>query len=115
MDNQKVTELLKITPDAMREMIKGLKSDDHWAVYVYLLENEGREITIPQIANDLTATKDEVVTILKDLGNSGLVSKHARDIKQVINHDQVFVQATRLGEDLFDAMFDVVIPKKNNL
>ncbi len=112
MDKQKVNDLLKITPDTMREMIRGLKSEEHWAVYVYLLENEGKEITITQMVNDLNATKDEVVTILKDLGNSGLTSKHARDFEQLFDQDRVFVRATRLGEDLFDAMFDVVIPKK---
>lgn len=111
MDKTKVEQMLEIIPDPMMEMLAGLKTDSHWAVYVYLLKhNDTKDITVQRISDALGSTAEELKPIIKDLANSGLTSRHAKRISDLPNPDKNYIRVTKLGTDLYGALFDVIIP-----
>jgi predicted transcriptional regulator len=112
MDENIVKKELKVCPVEMRFMISGLKNDDHWAVFVYLLENQDNEIHLPDIITHFETNRKHIQRIINNLIRSGLIDQRIKYLKDLNNSNMYIYKVTGLGIAFYDAMFDVIVPKK---
>ncbi len=105
----KVEELLKNNlPVEIRYMISGLKSDAHWAVFIYLAEyTTTRQNNLIDV---FEADRRTIKKILHDLTNCGLVDQKIDRLCDIGKDDAYFYNGTISGKKFLEAMWDQ-IPK----
>lgn len=111
MDNEKMKNYLDLVPPEIRDAVSGLHDDKHWAVYIALLENGETNFSSLKEEFDLKST--QVVRILRDLGDAGLVAQYTPDLKEVDNRARSFYKVTPIGLDFIESLMEQFLPKKS--
>jgi len=105
ISTSKVEELLKNNlPVEIRYLITGLKSDVHWAVFIYLAEHTTTRLN--NIVDVFEADGRTIKKILHDLTNCGLVDQKISRLCDIGKDDAYFYNVTISGKKFLEAMWD---------
>ena len=113
MDQKMIEDHLCKIPVQIREVVQSLDTDEKWAVYIALLENE--RMSFSALRDLFEMNPSQITRILKALVLGGIVVKRAKSLRDVDDSARSYYELTRLGQDFYSATFDLVIPPRRSL
>jgi len=111
MNYEKMNAYLDIVPPEIRDAVSGLHDDKHWAVYIALLENG--ETNFSSIKEEFDLESTQVIRILRDLGDAGLVAQYTDDLGEVKSRARSFYRVTPIGQDFIEALMKQFLPQRS--
>lgn len=101
----KMNELMNFVPFEIRAFTQALFDDNHWEVFIYILEGRTKYY------KDLVKRFDicDLDKILCDLISGGVIMQYCTDLSAI--EETKFYAATSIGDALINAMMDAVLPK----
>ena len=111
MNREKMNAYLDIVPPEIRDAASGLRDDNHWAVYIALLENG--ETNFSSIKEEFDLESTQVIRILRDLGDAGLVAQYTDDLGEVKSRARSFYRVTPIGQDFIESLMDRFLPQRS--
>jgi len=113
MTKQEVIEsYLNYAPIQMRELVQSLDTNEKWAVYAAILQNDKRSFS--ELRDLFDMNPSQIDRILKSLIAGGIIFKRAKSIKDVDDNARSYYELSTLGQNFYNAMFDLIIPPKKN-
>lgn len=81
MDQKMIEDHLCKIPVQIREVVQSLDTDEKWAVYIALLENE--RMSFNALRDLFEMNPSQITRILKALALGGIVVKRAKSLRDV--------------------------------
>ena len=112
MDQEVVESYLNKIPVQARELVQNLNTNEKWAVYAALLQNE--RMSFSELRDLFDMNPSQIDRILKSLVAGGIIYKRAKSLKDADDNARSYYELSMLGQHFYNAMFDLVIPPKRN-
>ena len=112
VDQEVVDTYLNKIPVQIREIVQNLDTNEKWAVYIALLQND--RMSFSELRDLFGMNPSQIDRILKSLIAGGVIYKRAKSFKDVDDNARSYYELSVLGQDFYHAMFDLVIPPKRN-
>lgn len=112
MDQEVVDTYLNKIPVQARELVQNLDANEKWAVYAALLQNE--RMSFSELRDLFDMNPSQIDRILKSLVAGGIIYKRAKSLKDADDNARSYYELSMLGQNFYNAMFDLVIPPKRN-
>jgi len=112
MDQEVVDTYLNKIPVQARELVQNLDTNEKWAVYAVLLQNE--RMSFSDLRDLFDMNPSQIDRILKSLVAGGIIYKRAKSLKDADDNARSYYELSLLGQNFYNAMFDLVIPPKRN-
>lgn len=112
MDQEVVDIYLNKIPVQARELVQNLHTNEKWAVYAALLQNE--RMSFSELRDLFDMNPSQIDRILKSLVAGGIIYKRAKSLKDADDNARSYYELSVLGQNFYNAMFDLVIPPKRN-
>jgi len=112
MNQETVDTYLDKIPVRIRELVQNLDTNEKWAVYIALLQNE--RMSFSELRDLFGMNPSQIDRILKSLVAGGIIYKRAKSLKDADDNARSYYELSTLGQDFYNAMFDLVIPPKRN-
>ena len=112
MDQEVVDTYLNKIPVQARELVQNLDANEKWAGYAALLQNE--RMSFSELRDLFDMNPSQIDRILKSLVAGGIVYKRAKSLKDADDNARSYYELSMLGQNFYNAMFDLVITPKRN-
>lgn len=112
MDQEVVSTYLNKIPVQARELVQNLDTNEKRAVYAALLQNE--RMSFSDLRDLFDMNPSQIDRILKSLVAGGIIYKRAKSLKDADDNARSYYELSMLGQNFYNAMFDLVIPPKRN-
>ncbi|NCB44108.1 MAG: MarR family transcriptional regulator [Clostridia bacterium] len=112
MDQEVVDTYLNKIPVQARELVQNLHTNEKWAVYAALLQNE--RMSFSELRDLFDMNPSQIDRVLKSLVAGGIIYKRAKSLKDGDDNARSYYELSMLGQNFYNAMFDLVIPPKRN-
>ncbi len=112
MDQETVDTYLDKIPVQIRELVQNLDTNEKWAVYIALLQND--RMSFSELRDLFDMNPSQIDRILKSLVAGGIIYKRAKSLKDADDNARSYYELSTLGQNFYNAMFDLVIPPKRN-
>mgnify|MGYP000870730147 FL=1 len=112
MDQEVVDTYLDKIPVQIRELVQNLDTNEKWAVYIALLQND--RLSFGKLRDLFDMNPSQIDRILKSLVAGGIIYKRAKSLKDADDNARSYYELSALGQNFYNSMFDLVIPPKRN-
>lgn len=110
MNTKVMDEILKNAPSEMRTLIGGLRTDENWAVYLYLYMQGFVGTTRGDMRKFFGITDEELQTHLHPLICCGLINQRATCFDDLFDYEKANYSFTHMGRELLPRLWDVIMP-----
>jgi DNA-binding HxlR family transcriptional regulator len=107
-----VESYLTKIPVQIRELVQNLDTNEKWAVYIALLQND--KMSFSELRDLFDMNPSQIDRILKSLVAGGIIYKRAKSLKEADDSARSYYELSTLGQNFYNVMFDLVIPPKRN-
>lgn len=109
MQRKVMYKYLTLVPPEIKDAVKALHDDKHWAVYIALLENG--EMSFSEIKEEFDLESAQTIRILNRLGKGGLVAQYTDDLREPGRQARSFYKVTEIGEDFIESLMGQFRPR----
>ena len=108
MNEKKLKFYLNLVPPEIRDAVRGLRNEKHWAVYLILLEKG--DTNFSAIGQELGLNSTDTINILRNLVKAGLVVQYTDSLTIDERRARSFYKVTPIGEGFIESLMNHFVP-----